>query len=91
MNRITAFIKEEIQELGKVTWPSRATVIRLTIGVIIVTAIFAVFIGIVDIVLNQGIEQLVIWRETIQSQTQDLSNNIQINPEDIQVETEETQ
>ena len=91
MNRITAFIKEAIQELGKVTWPSRATVIRLTIGVIIVTAIFAVFIGIVDIVLNQGIEQLVIWRETIQSQTQDLSNNIQINPEDIQVETEETQ
>ena len=45
MKKIVRFVKEAITELGKVTWPTRATVIRLTIGVIVVSIMFAIFVG----------------------------------------------
>ena len=88
MNKIIKFVQEATGELSKVSWPARATVIRLTIGVIIVATIFGVFIAMVDIVLEQGFEQLLSLRGSSQTQVQD---NIQINPEDIQIETETSQ
>ncbi|MEA1909411.1 MAG: preprotein translocase subunit SecE [Patescibacteria group bacterium] len=84
MNKIIQFFKEATTELGKVTWPSRPTVIRLTLGVILVSAIFAVFIAIVDIGLEQGFEYILSFGANNQSTIQD---NIQVNPGDIQFET----
>lgn len=87
MNKFIQFIQEATRELGKVTWPSRNTVIRLTIGVIIVSTIFGVFIAIVDVGLKKGFEELL----SLRGQRPQAEDSIQINPEDIQIETETTQ
>ncbi len=50
------FFKEVKTELGKVTWPSRPEVIKLTAVVIGVSAIVAAYLGGLDFVFAKGIE-----------------------------------
>ena len=89
MKAIVKFIKEAIQELRKVTWPARTSVVKMTIGVIVISAAFALFIGLVDFGLSKGIEQLVlVIAAKKQSQQQDVTATpIDINANDIQVNT----
>jgi len=47
------FLKEVKLELSKVAWSTRQELIDSTIVVIVVTAIVAVFIGLVDIFLSK--------------------------------------
>lgn len=49
------FFKEVKTELFKVTWPSRSTVIKLTIVVIGVSALVAVYLGGLDFIFAKGI------------------------------------
>ena len=53
------FAQEAWQELRKVTWPSRETVIRLTLIVLVISAIIAVYIFLFDnlftMVITNGI------------------------------------
>ncbi|OGB74492.1 preprotein translocase subunit SecE [candidate division Kazan bacterium RBG_13_50_9] len=86
MNKITQFIKEAIVELGKVSWPSRMVVLRLTLGVIIISALFAIFVGIVDVGLTNGLRGLLVWVEE-QKAPVGSTQPIQVQPGDIQVET----
>ncbi len=44
----TRFAQEAWQELSKVTWPTRETVIRFTVLVLIISAIIATYIYAVD-------------------------------------------
>jgi len=88
------FVKEALQELRKVTWPTRMAVLKMTIGVMVVSALFALFIGIVDVGLSKGIESMLAWVGQFQQQSQqqsDQTSPIQIQPGDIQVETTPTQ
>lgn len=88
MKTIIKFIKEAISELGKVAWPTRMAVLRLTLGVILISALFAVFIGLVDIGLTKGIKGLLVFvQERQQAKSSATSSPIQINPGDVQVET----
>ncbi len=91
MKKIIQFIKEALQELKKVTWPTRQAVLKMTLGVIVISALFAIVIGIIDIGLTKGIEGLLTWiaeRQSSQSSITDSANSpIQVNPGDIQVET----
>lgn len=43
------FVREVIAELKKVTWPTRAEVIKLTAVVIALSVIVGAFIGVLDI------------------------------------------
>ena len=43
-----AFVRDIIDELRKVTWPTRRETIRLTIMVIIVCAVVGIFLGAID-------------------------------------------
>ncbi len=43
------FIREVITELKKVTWPTRAEVVKLTAVVIALSVIVGAFIGILDV------------------------------------------
>jgi preprotein translocase subunit SecE len=43
-----AFVRDIIDELRKVTWPTRREAIRLTIMVIIVCAVVGIFLGAID-------------------------------------------
>lgn len=47
-----------IEELRKVTWPSRQETIRLTIVVIAISLIIAFYIGIIDILLAKALEMI---------------------------------
>ncbi|MEK6728122.1 MAG: preprotein translocase subunit SecE [Candidatus Omnitrophota bacterium] len=47
------FVKEVKTELGKVAWSTRQELMSSTMVVISVTAIMAVFVGVIDIILSK--------------------------------------
>jgi len=47
-----------IEELKKVTWPTRTQTIRLTSIVIGISLIIGIYIGIIDVLLTKGLESL---------------------------------
>ena len=53
------FIKEAKAELGKVVWPSRPEVVRVTMAVIALSLAVAVFLGLVDYGLNYLLETFI--------------------------------
>jgi preprotein translocase subunit SecE len=50
---IGKYFREVISELKKVSWPSRNELINSTIAVIAVVIVFAIVVGIIDLVLGQ--------------------------------------
>lgn len=52
------FTKQALDELKKVTWPTRSEVIRLTVAVIAISIIVGVFLGVVDFILTKITEIL---------------------------------
>jgi len=50
------FVTDIIEELKKVTWPSRKETIRLTIIVIAISLIIGFYVGIIDVLLAKGLE-----------------------------------
>lgn len=50
------FAQDIIEELKKVSWPSRNETIRLTTVVIGISLIIGVYIGIIDVLLAKGLE-----------------------------------
>lgn len=51
-----AFARDIIDELKKVTWPSRKETVRLTTIVIAISLIIGFYIGIIDVLLAKGLE-----------------------------------
>lgn len=47
---------EIIDELKKVSWPSREQTIRLTTIVIVISLIIGLYVGIIDVLLAKGLE-----------------------------------
>jgi len=54
--KLVTFYREVVVEMGKVSWPSRDELKTSTIVVLMVTAIFAVFIGAFDWILSQIVQ-----------------------------------
>jgi preprotein translocase subunit SecE len=61
---IGQFAQECWSELQKVTWPSRETVIRLTLIVIVISALIAVYIFLFDNLFTIAITQRLIGAPT---------------------------
>ena len=51
-----AFTGEIVEELKKVTWPSRTQTIRLTLVVISLSLIIGIYVGIIDVLLTKALE-----------------------------------
>lgn len=51
--RPDVFAKEAWDELKKVVWPTRAEITRLTISVLVISAIVGMFLGGIDIILTK--------------------------------------
>lgn len=51
-----AFAGDIMEELRKVSWPTRQETIRLTMVVIIISLIIGAYIGIIDILLAKALE-----------------------------------
>ena len=52
------YLTESWSELKKVAWPTRETVVRLTLLVIAVSVVVGAYIGVLDVVFNTMIEQV---------------------------------
>lgn len=57
-NPLTNYFRNSKDELQKVTWPTRAQVVRDTIVVIAISIALGVFFAAVDYVLQNGFERL---------------------------------
>lgn len=53
MTSPVTFIKQSYQELRQVTYPSKDDVIRLTVVVLIISAVVGVYIGGIDYILTE--------------------------------------
>ncbi|RLE13224.1 preprotein translocase subunit SecE [Candidatus Aerophobetes bacterium] len=58
-NRIKDFLNAVRVEAKKVSWPSRAEIVKSTIIVIVAIAIFAIIIGGIDVIFLQILRLLV--------------------------------
>ncbi|MCP5100649.1 MAG: preprotein translocase subunit SecE [Chloroflexi bacterium] len=58
-NPISTYLREVRAELRKVTWPTREESWRLTIIVLIVTILFALFLWGFDTIFSTGVQELV--------------------------------
>ena len=56
------FATDVIDEMKKVSWPSRQETIRLTTIVIIVSLIIGLYVGIIDVSLAKGLEVITKFR-----------------------------
>lgn len=56
MNRLIQYLREVKTELIKVVWPSRKDTIKMTLIVIVFSALVAAFLGSVDYGLNKLVE-----------------------------------
>lgn len=51
-----------VDELKKVSWPTRAETVRLTVIVIGVSLIIGLYVGIIDVLLTKGLEFITKFR-----------------------------
>ena len=58
MNKVIQFFKDSYAELKKVTWPSKDEVLASTRAVITAILLVALLLGIIDVILFQGIDFL---------------------------------
>ena len=58
LNKVTSFLNEVKVELSKVSWSTRKELVGSTIVVIVITLIMGLFIGLLDLVLSQGLSLL---------------------------------
>ncbi len=59
MKIIPVFFTDVIEEMKKVTWPTKDEAIKMTITVIIATVIVGIYVGGLDYALTKAIEQLI--------------------------------
>ncbi|MAF27589.1 MAG: preprotein translocase subunit SecE [Gemmatimonadota bacterium] len=58
IEKIKQFVKDVRVEMKKVSWPSRDELRGSTMVVIVTVIVLAIFIGIVDRILNFGLQQV---------------------------------
>jgi preprotein translocase subunit SecE len=58
LTRLRRYLSESWAELKKVAWPSRETVIRLTLLVIAVSLAVGIYIFVLDSIFNTLVEQV---------------------------------
>jgi len=59
MNKIIEYLKASIEEMKKVTWPTKKETYNYTILVISISLGVALFLGLLDIVFTKGLEYLI--------------------------------
>ena len=57
-NRLSIYLKESVDELKKVTWPTASETRNYTLLVIGVSLAVAFFLGALDIIFSIGLEKL---------------------------------
>jgi len=58
MNKLTTYVKASIEEMKKVSWPTKKETYNYTLLVIFISLGVALFLGLLDIILTKGLEYL---------------------------------
>ena len=58
-NRLQTYIRESIEEMKKVTWPTKKETTNYTIMVIAISLGMAAFLGILDFIFTKLLEYLI--------------------------------
>ena len=74
MKAIIRFLNEARTELAKVSWPTRRTVVNMTIIVVVMSVVSGLVIAGFDLGFTEGIKGLTVLSEQIRSNSS--SNNI---------------
>lgn len=56
MSKITSYIKDSVEEMKKVTWPTKKETYRYTVLIIGISLGVAAFLGSLDYLFNLGIK-----------------------------------
>ncbi|MFH1145406.1 MAG: preprotein translocase subunit SecE [bacterium] len=59
MNSLTLYIREVIDELKQVSWPSKKQVVRDTALVVGISALVALFLGVLDFALSNLLQYII--------------------------------
>ncbi len=59
VNRLTTYLKESVEELRKVTWPTKNETTNYTLMVIGVSLAVSVFLYLLDMVFTTGLSLLI--------------------------------
>ena len=62
MNKIITYLKASIEEMKKVTWPTKKETYNYTLLVIFISVGVALFLGLLDIIFTKGLEYLIIHK-----------------------------
>lgn len=60
MSKITRYFQESLEEMKKVTWPTKKETYNYTLLVIGISLVVAAFLGILDYGFNLGFKELII-------------------------------
>ena len=58
MNKLTLYIKESIEEMKKVTWPTKKETYHYTVLIIGISLVMALFLGVLDYGFSEGIKTI---------------------------------
>ena len=59
MNKLTKYIAGSIEEMKKVTWPTKKETYNYTLLVIGISLAVAVFLGVLDYIFSFGVELII--------------------------------
>jgi preprotein translocase subunit SecE len=59
MNALSNYIKGSIEEMKKVTWPTKEQATRYTILVIAISLVVAIFLGSIDYLFAEGLKLII--------------------------------
>ncbi len=60
MSKINRYFQESLEEMKKVTWPTKKETYNYTLLVISISLVVAAFLGILDYGFNLGFKELII-------------------------------
>ena len=58
MNKLTTYIKESIEEMKKVTWPTKKETYHYTVIIIGISLAMAMFLGLLDYGFSEGLKAM---------------------------------
>jgi preprotein translocase subunit SecE len=58
MNKLTSYIKGSVEEMKKVTWPTKKETYHYTLLIIGISLGTALFLGLLDYIFNLGLQTL---------------------------------
>ena len=57
---IVSYLRNAFTEIGKISWPNRKQTIRLTVAVLVFSAVFGLFIGFIDLGLAELVKRVIV-------------------------------